>query len=105
MKKTTAARTQRKSDEGPLAAASAIQRMPRIAATLKRTMSFVRSARSSAMRKLSLASLQPFDEVEVRRGGAAVAVSVGLSVRGQKDGPDLDDPGPLWRGEVLPVFP
>ena len=50
MKNTSAARTQRNNDDGPAAAASATQRMPTIAATLKRTMSRVLSARSRAMR-------------------------------------------------------
>ncbi len=50
MKNATAASTQSSSEDGPFAAASAIQRMPTIAATLKRTMSRVLSARSRAMR-------------------------------------------------------
>jgi hypothetical protein len=49
MKKQIAPRTQRKSEEGPFAAASAIHRIPTMAATLKRTMSRVLSARSRAM--------------------------------------------------------
>jgi hypothetical protein len=48
-KKTSAARTQRNNDEGPFAAASATQRMPTMAATLKSTMSRVFSVRSTAM--------------------------------------------------------
>ena len=52
MKNATAASTQSESEDGPLAAARATHRMPTIAATLKRTMSLVLSARSRAMRRL-----------------------------------------------------
>src|SRR5450759_168215 len=50
MKNTRAARTHSDSDEGPECAASATQRIPTIAATLKRTMSEVLRARSTAMK-------------------------------------------------------
>src|ERR1700693_1617414 len=61
MKNASAASTHRKSDEGPLAAASAIQRMPTMAATLKRTISRVLSARSRVM----------YERLEHRRAFAA----------------------------------
>src|SRR5262249_45557047 len=85
MKKTSAASNHRKRDDGPFAAASAIQRIPTMAATLKRTRSRVRRARSRAMRGLA----EPVDHVEPRQGpheAVAVRAAVGRQLQRRDPG-------------------